>query len=61
MVKVSTRNLGGDIEIVGYVVKDLAVNDGKIIYGTFEETLLKKPIYLKFGFKNTSQRPTSTI
>ncbi len=61
LVQVSTRNLGGDLEIVGYAVKDLAMNDGKIIYGTFEETLLKEPIQFKFGLNNTSQRSTSTI
>jgi len=30
--------------MVGYVVKDLTMDDGRIIYGTFEETLLKQPI-----------------
>jgi hypothetical protein len=54
LIQVSTRNLGGDLEIVGYVVKDLTMNDGKIIYGTFEENLLKQPIQFKFGLNNTS-------
>jgi hypothetical protein len=44
LVKVSTRNLGGDLESVGYVVKEISDHQGKLIFGTFEEPLLKEPV-----------------
>lgn len=41
--------------VLGYTVRSLCDNEGKLIHGQFEDTLKQKPIQLAVGELNSSQ------